>query len=77
MQMYAGLPIITNKITPEEARGVPHHLLGVLDARDAWQVGMFVSEAGRIVGLILWLFLRFSGGVIGLADWAWRLWVDS
>ncbi|KAH8149842.1 uncharacterized protein LAJ45_05994 [Morchella importuna] len=48
MQMYAGLPIITNKITPEEARGVPHHLLGVLDARDAWQVGRFVSEAGRI-----------------------------
>ncbi|KAI5849598.1 IPP transferase-domain-containing protein [Morchella snyderi] len=52
MQMYAGLPIITNKITLEEARGVPHHLLGVLDARDAWQVGRFVSEAGRIIAEI-------------------------
>lgn len=70
MQMYAGLPIITNKITPEEARGVPHHLLGVLDARDAWQVGRFVSEAGRIVGLILWLLAvsPVLRGVIGL-DW--------
>lgn len=62
MQMYAGLPIITNKITLEEARGVPHHLLGVLDARDAWQVGRFVSEAGRIVCLT---FLGCSPG----RDW--------
>ncbi|KAL6214731.1 hypothetical protein ACLB2K_014163 [Fragaria x ananassa] len=31
MQFYEGLDIATNKITPQEQRGVPHHLLGVLD----------------------------------------------
>lgn len=49
MQMYQGLPIITNKITKEEMCGVPHHLLGVLDVKDVWQVGKFVQEAARIV----------------------------
>ncbi|KAI4349545.1 hypothetical protein L6164_010123 [Bauhinia variegata] len=28
MQVYEGLDIVTNKITKEEQRGVPHHLLG-------------------------------------------------
>ena len=32
MQMFKGLDIITNKVTLEEQRGVPHHLLGFLDA---------------------------------------------
>lgn len=31
MQVYKGLDIVTNKITDEERRGVPHHLLGVID----------------------------------------------
>ncbi|KAL1539785.1 Adenylate isopentenyltransferase 3, chloroplastic [Salvia divinorum] len=31
MQVYRGLEIATNKITDEERRGVPHHLLGVVD----------------------------------------------
>ncbi|KAF4368262.1 hypothetical protein CsatB_005646 [Cannabis sativa] len=30
MQIYEGLDIATNKITEEEQRGVPHHLLGVV-----------------------------------------------
>ncbi|TGZ84814.1 tRNA isopentenyltransferase [Ascodesmis nigricans] len=45
MQMYRGLPIITNKITEEEMKGVPHHLLGFLDTKDAWKVNQFVVEA--------------------------------
>ncbi|KAK8960623.1 hypothetical protein KSP40_PGU004923 [Platanthera guangdongensis] len=28
MQVYDGLPIITNKVTVQECAGVPHHLLG-------------------------------------------------
>lgn len=28
MQVYDGLNVITNKVTPEECAGVPHHLLG-------------------------------------------------
>lgn len=31
IQLYRGLDITTNKITPAERRAVPHHLIGVLD----------------------------------------------
>ncbi|PPD82829.1 hypothetical protein GOBAR_DD20236 [Gossypium barbadense] len=31
MQVYKGLDILTNKVTVEECRGVPHHLLGIVD----------------------------------------------
>lgn len=30
MQVYKGLDIVTNKVTQEECRGVPHHLLGIV-----------------------------------------------
>jgi tRNA dimethylallyltransferase len=49
MQLYRGLPIITNKITDEERKDVPHHLLGVLDTKDVWQVGRFIKEAEKTV----------------------------
>ncbi|XP_057489168.1 adenylate isopentenyltransferase 5, chloroplastic [Actinidia eriantha] len=31
MQVYKGLDIVTNKVTNKECRGVPHHLLGIMD----------------------------------------------
>jgi len=31
MQMYKGLDIVTNKVTPEEQKLVPHHLINILD----------------------------------------------
>ena len=49
MQLYRGLPIITNKIADDECRGVPHHLLGFLDTYDVWRVGRFVMEAEKTV----------------------------
>ncbi|KAA8896013.1 IPP transferase-domain-containing protein [Sphaerosporella brunnea] len=49
MQLYRGLPIITNKITSEERKGVPHHLLGCLDPSDVWQVGKFIKEAEKTI----------------------------
>jgi tRNA dimethylallyltransferase len=33
MQLYRGMDIGTAKLTPEERRGVPHHLLDVWDVR--------------------------------------------
>lgn len=46
MQLYHGLPVITNKITQEEMKGIPHHLLGCIGLeQEAWTVGKFVSEA--------------------------------
>ena len=50
MQLYRGLPIITNKIADNECKGVPHHLLGFLGTHDVWQVGRFVTEAEKTVG---------------------------
>jgi tRNA dimethylallyltransferase len=50
MQMYEGLPIITNKITVEEQQGVPHHLLGFIPLdEEPWRVGLFKKRAGQII----------------------------
>ncbi|KAF4627466.1 hypothetical protein G7Y89_g10691 [Cudoniella acicularis] len=50
MQMYDGLPIVTNKITAEEQKGVPHHLLGFVPLdEEAWRVGMFKERASKII----------------------------
>ena len=50
MQLYEGLPIITNKISQDEMKGVPHHLLGRISLREeTWTVGKFVSNALNLV----------------------------
>ncbi|KAF5668133.1 trna dimethylallyltransferase [Fusarium heterosporum] len=50
MQLYNGLPIITNKITTEEQRGVPHHLLGHISLDEQpWDVDNFKREATRTI----------------------------
>ena len=50
MQLYHGLPIITNKITEEEMMGVPHHLLGQIGLEEeTWTVGKFVKNALGVV----------------------------
>jgi len=53
MQMYEGLPVITNKITPEEQRGIPHHLLGNIQlGEDPWTVVEFREAASKIISEI-------------------------
>jgi tRNA dimethylallyltransferase len=50
LQLYAGLPITTNKITKEEQQGVPHHLLGNIPLTEpTWTVGQFTREAAKII----------------------------
>ncbi|KAI1111926.1 IPP transferase-domain-containing protein [Nemania sp. NC0429] len=50
MQMYRGLPVITNQLSPEERRGIPHHLLAHLDPLEpTWTSGLFVREAQRLI----------------------------
>lgn len=50
MQLYEGLPVITNKITPEEMKGVPHHLLGTIGHHEeTWTVTEFVKRALAVV----------------------------
>jgi tRNA dimethylallyltransferase len=51
IQLYQGLPIITNKISVEEQQGVPHHLLGVVGLEEeAWTVHRYAREARRLIG---------------------------
>lgn len=50
MQMYAGLPIITNKIPVHEQHGVPHHMLGFIGLEEKpWTVRRFVDRARRVI----------------------------
>lgn len=50
MQLYRGLPIVTNKISLEEQRSIPHHLLGDIDLdQDTWVVSVFKKEATHII----------------------------
>ena len=50
MQLYDGLPIITNKIKPSEQEGIRHHLLGCIGLNeDTWVVGMFVKKALNVI----------------------------
>ncbi|KAK4451945.1 IPP transferase-domain-containing protein [Podospora aff. communis PSN243] len=50
MQMYEGLPIITNKITTEEQRGIPHHLLGNVPLSETpWTILQFKDAASKLI----------------------------
>ncbi|KAL6894315.1 hypothetical protein ACP4OV_008413 [Aristida adscensionis] len=47
MQVHAGLDVATNKVTPEECAGVPHHLLGVAGPDEEFTAADFRGEAAR------------------------------
>ncbi|KAJ5166487.1 uncharacterized protein N7482_005268 [Penicillium canariense] len=50
MQMYRGLPIITNQIPVDERNGIPHHLLSCVDLEaEAWRISLFKKEALRLI----------------------------
>lgn len=58
MQLYYGLPVITNKITDEETKGIPHHLLGCIGLeQETWTVGKFVSNALTVVSTVVYTAL--------------------
>ncbi len=45
MQLYRGMDIGTAKITPAERRGIPHHLLDVLDVRETASVAAYQRDS--------------------------------
>jgi tRNA dimethylallyltransferase len=53
MQLYRGMDIGTAKVTPEERRGVPHHLLDVLDVTETASVAAYQRDARAIVERLL------------------------
>ncbi len=45
MQLYRGMDVGTAKLTPEERRGVPHHLLDVLEVTETADVATYQRQA--------------------------------
>lgn len=48
-QVYRMLDIGTEKTTPEEMQGVPHHLIDICDPRETYSAGDFVRDAERLI----------------------------
>lgn len=50
MQLYRGLPTITNQIPVEERNGIPHHLISCVElSEESWRVGKFRKESLRLI----------------------------
>ncbi|KAG0151874.1 hypothetical protein CROQUDRAFT_650434 [Cronartium quercuum f. sp. fusiforme G11] len=49
MQVYKGLDILTNKVSPSEMMGVPHHLMSFLDDDEDYTVERFREDADKKV----------------------------
>ncbi len=52
MQFYRGMDIGTAKIPPAERRGVPHHLLDIMDVTEEASVSAFQQQARSLIGAI-------------------------
>lgn len=48
-QVYRMLDIGTEKTTPEEMQGIPHHLIDICDPKETYSAGDFVRDAERII----------------------------
>ena len=53
MQIYKGMDIATAKPTPEEKRGVPHHLMDFLDPGESYSVADFCEDAKKCIADIV------------------------
>ena len=49
MQIYRGLNIGTGKITKEEMRGIPHHMIDVAFPHESYSVGKYMENARKII----------------------------
>ncbi|CAN6297323.1 unnamed protein product [Urochloa humidicola] len=52
MQLYGGLDVATNKVSPGECAGVPHHLLGVAHPDAEFTAAEFRREASRAASAV-------------------------
>lgn len=50
MQIYRHMAVATAKPTPEEMKGVPHHLLDFLEPEESFSVARYVELAGAAIG---------------------------
>lgn len=49
MQIYEGMDIATAKVTAEEMRGVPHHLIDICPLSRAYSAADYVTDALRVM----------------------------
>ena len=47
MQIYRGMDIGTAKVSPEESRGIPHHMVDVADPGESFSVSRWVDMAAE------------------------------
>ncbi len=47
--VYRGIDIGTDKPTPEERRGIPHHLIDVVDPRDTYSAARYATAAAAAI----------------------------
>ncbi len=52
IQVYRGAVVGSGKLLPHEQRGIPHHLLDVVDPGQAFSAGDYMREAREVVGAI-------------------------
>jgi len=52
MQLYRGMDIGTAKLPLDERRGIPHHMLDVLDVRDEASVADYQTDARQAIAAI-------------------------
>jgi tRNA dimethylallyltransferase len=48
-QVYRTLDIGTEKVSPEEMRGIPHHLIDIREPEESYSAGDFVQDAARLI----------------------------
>ncbi|XP_020238776.1 adenylate isopentenyltransferase 3, chloroplastic [Cajanus cajan] len=49
IQVYEGLDVVTNKVTKEEQRGIPHHLLGTQNPNTEFTASDFCDMASHAI----------------------------
>jgi tRNA dimethylallyltransferase len=47
--VYRGFDIGTDKVPPEEQRGIPHHLIDIADPTDVYTAAHFARDANRVI----------------------------
>ena len=53
MQVYRGMDIGTGKLSKDEMRGIPHHLIDVIDPTEDYNVSKFVTMARKAIDDII------------------------
>lgn len=70
-QVYRGMDLGTAKPTPAERAEVPHHLIDIVDPRDAYDAAAFTADAERAIAAI------FARGAVPLVVGGTGFYVSS